>query len=126
MERSSTELTGRLAEYTRLAGKVRSMLDGVERVRGTGHSDDDLVTAVVGGRGEVLELELDPRVYRDRDSTRLAANILTAIHNAAERAEVAATAYTESLRAPGGEPDPHVDPVLRLMDEAASTLEDRR
>jgi DNA-binding protein YbaB len=132
VERSTTELTGRFAEYARLAEQVKAMRDQVDEIRGTGYSDDGLVTAVVGGRGEVLELELDPRIYRDRNSAELASRILATIREAAAEAEREATTFAERLLPPkrrNGEDrdvDPVFDPVLHLLDETTSALEDRR
>ncbi|GAB3460388.1 YbaB/EbfC family nucleoid-associated protein [Actinophytocola sediminis] len=130
MERSTTELTGRFAEYARLAEQVKAMRDQVDEIRGTGYSDDGLVTVVVGGRGEVRELELDPRIYRDQNSAELATKILAAISAAAEDADREATKFAEGLLAPrrpgDQEIDPMFDPVLHLLDETTSAMEDRR
>lgn len=121
MERSATELTGRLAEYQRIAEQVRAVKDGIDEVRGTGYSDDGLVTAVVGGRGELLELELDPRIYRERNATELAARIVATVREAAAEAEQEATRFAEKL-VPGKrreETDAVFDPALRLLGAAA-------
>ena len=123
MERSTTELTGRLTEYTRLAEQMKAMRNGVDEIRGTGYSDDDLVTAVVGGRGNLVELELDPRIYRDRNAAELAAKIVAAIHEAAENAEHEAARLAEKLLPPnqrGGAVDPMFDPALHLLGEAST------
>ena len=123
MERSTTELTGRLAEYARLAEQVKAMRDGVEEIRGTGYSDDGLVTAVVGGRGELLELTLDPRIYRSPNATELADKIVTAVREAAAEAEQEAVRFAEKLL-PRGE-DPRFDLALHVIDEA-SGMEGRK
>lgn len=123
MERSTTELTGRLAEYARLAEQVKAVQDGVGEIRGTGYSGDGLVTAVVGGRGELVELELDPRIYRDRNAARLAEDILAAVHEAAAEAEQEATKIAEKLlppRRPGDEIDPRFDPALHMLADTKS------
>jgi DNA-binding protein YbaB len=122
VERSTTELTGRLAEYARLAEQVRTMRDNVGEIRGTGYSDDGLVTAVVGGRGELVELELDPRIYRDRNAAELAEKIVATIHDAAAEAEREATKFAEKLLPPnmrGDDVDPVFDPALHMLDQAA-------
>ncbi|HEX6359392.1 YbaB/EbfC family nucleoid-associated protein [Actinophytocola sp.] len=123
MERSTTELTGRLAEYARLAEHVRAIQDGIDEIRGTGYSDDGLVTAVVGGRGELVELELDPRIYRDRNAIELATKIVAAVHDAAEDAGREATTFAKKL-APqakqGDDFDPMFDPALQLIEKARS------
>lgn len=119
MERSTTELTGRLAEYARIAEQVRAVHDGIDEVRGTGYSEDGLVTAVVGGRGELVELELDPRIYRDPNTTELAAKIVAAVREAAAEANQETVGLARKLvpKAKRGEDfDPLFDPVLHLLD----------
>lgn len=127
MERSTTELTGRLAEYARLAEQVKAMQDGVQGLRGTGYSADGLVTAVVGGRGELLELSLDPRIYREPNAAELAARIVAAVHEAAEEAEQEATRLAAKLlpRDRRDEIDPRFDLALHVIGEA-SALEGRK
>lgn len=120
MERSATELTGRLAEYQRIAEQVRAVKDGIDEVRGTGYSDDGLVTAVVGGRGELLELELDPRIYRERNAAELAARIVATVREAAAEAEQETVKFAGKL-APGKRregTDAVFDPALRLLGDA--------
>ena len=124
MEHSTTELTGRLAEYARLAESVRSVQDGIGDIRGTGYSTDGLVTAVVGGRGELVELELDPRIYREQNATKLAENILAAVHEAAAEAEQEATKIAEKLLPPrrsgDDEVDPRFDPAKHMLADTKS------
>lgn len=95
------------------------MHDGVANIRATADSDDGLVTAVVGGRGEVLSLELDPRVYREQDPDGLATSIMAAIRDAAADATEQATRYAEKLLPAsrrGQDIDPMFDPVLHLLE----------
>ncbi|MFY1688258.1 YbaB/EbfC family nucleoid-associated protein [Plantactinospora sp. WMMB782] len=111
-------LPARLAEYRRLADDVRAVRDGIDRIRATAYSPDGLVAATVGGRGELVDLDLDPRVYRDPDATALGAAIADTIRAAADSAEQDAVALAERLvrvRA-GTDVDPLFDPVLHLID----------
>mgnify|MGYP001084418216 CR=1 FL=1 len=127
MERSATELTGRLAEYERIAEQVLAMRDGVDAIRGTGYSDDGLITAVVGGRGELRELDLDPRIYREHNASALAARIVETVHAAAEEAERELTKLAGTLVPPnkrGDDFDPRFDPILHRLGDP-SLLEDR-
>jgi DNA-binding protein YbaB len=55
-------------------------------VTGTAWSKDGLVKAVVGPRGHLLELEIDPRVYRNPNSKSLAATIVTTVRAATDDA----------------------------------------
>lgn len=119
MDAMPDSVRGSLAEYERIAEQVRAMCDGIDDVRATAYSDDELVTAVVGGRGELLELELDARVFRDQDATGLAATILATVREAAAEAEREATRFAEKLvpaRQRGRDVDPVYDPVLHLLD----------
>lgn len=60
----------------------RKMLE----VTGTAWSDDRLIKAVVGPRGQLVELEIDPRVYRTPNSKALAASIISTIRAAVDDA----------------------------------------
>jgi DNA-binding protein YbaB len=54
------------------------------RVTGTAWSEDRFIKAVVGPRGQLLELEIDPRVYRTPNSKALAATIVATVHAAVD------------------------------------------
>lgn len=118
------ELTGRLAEYTRLAEQFRAVRDGVDEIRGTGYSADDLVTAVVDGRGQLVELDLDPRIYRDRNATELAAKIVAAVKDAyadaaRDAVELAEKVLPKNRR--GTEIDPLLDPAAHMLDDVIAS-----
>lgn len=128
MERSTTELTGRLAEYARLAEQVRAVRDGIDDIRATAYSDDGLITAVVGGRGELRELELDPRIYREQNATALASRIVATIREAAAEAERDAVTFAQELmpqKRHGDDVDPMFDPALHALG-TISGLEGRK
>jgi DNA-binding protein YbaB len=79
---------------------IHGVLDGLKRtlddaaqtrqqvmeITGTAWSDDRLVKAVVGPRGQLIELEIDPRVYRNPNSKALSATILATVRAAVEDA----------------------------------------
>jgi DNA-binding protein YbaB len=44
-------------------------------IRESVYSDDGLIAVTLGGRGEILDLSLDHRLYRHTDSRRLAGDI---------------------------------------------------
>ncbi|GHH44123.1 YbaB/EbfC family nucleoid-associated protein [Lentzea cavernae] len=124
MNRSDTDLTGRLAEYARLAGRLRRVQDGITDVRATADSDDGLVHAVVGGRGELLELELDQRIFREQDAATLARKIVETVRDAAAEAERDAAGIAEKLmpqQKPGAAADSMFGPVLSMLDEGPQT-----
>jgi DNA-binding protein YbaB len=49
-------------------------------------SEDRMVTAVVGPRGQLVHLELDPRIYRRPNAGALATTIVATIRAAADKA----------------------------------------
>lgn len=77
---------------------VRSMIDDLNRardnladsqrrlfrIRGEAWSDDRLVKVVVGPRGQLVDLEIDPRIYRNPNSKALAATIVATARTAVE------------------------------------------
>jgi DNA-binding protein YbaB len=76
-----------------VVGDLHQTLDNVAQTRqqvlqitGTAWSDDRLVKAVVGPRGQLIELEIDPRVFRTPNSKALSASILSTVRAAVEDA----------------------------------------
>jgi DNA-binding protein YbaB len=65
---------------------VRAAHDEVNRVTGTAWSDDHLIKVVVGPRGQLVGLEIDPRAVRRVNTEALAATILATARAAAEEA----------------------------------------
>ena len=62
---------------------IQRIWERVAAIEETASSHDGRVTASVGARGELRALELDPRVYRDRDAETLAESIVDTIAEAA-------------------------------------------
>jgi DNA-binding protein YbaB len=73
-------------EYTRLRAGMGEMQQRLTRLRVSESSPDGFVTAVVGPRGHLVGLELDPRVYRDQDPVALASTITETVRRATARA----------------------------------------
>ncbi|WP_326558405.1 YbaB/EbfC family nucleoid-associated protein [Micromonospora sp. NBC_01796] len=79
---------------------IRGVIDGLQRtledatqtrqqvmeITGTAWSDDRMIKAVVGPRGQLIELEIDPRIYRTPNSKALSASILSTVRAAVEEA----------------------------------------
>jgi DNA-binding protein YbaB len=113
-------------DHARMLDHVRAVRDGIDRIRVTTYSPDGLVRVVCGGRGQLLELELDPRVYRELDSSALADTIRETIRESAEDAEHSAAKVAEKLLPEharstadrGGDDieDPRFGPVLNMLD----------
>lgn len=81
-----------------LAGNLRTQFEGlVERgpdltrqareVTGSATSSDGLITATVDARGQLVQLDIDPRIYRRPDSRELADSIVETIKAAADDAQ---------------------------------------
>ena len=69
-------------------------------VTGVAWSDDKMIKAVVGPRGHLLELEIDPRALRKPNSKALAASIVATVRAAIEDAgRQSRTLMEESLPA---------------------------
>lgn len=56
----------------------------IMEITGTAWSDDRLIKAVVGPRGQLIELEIDPRIYRTPNSKALSATIMSTVRAAVE------------------------------------------
>lgn len=72
-----------------MVGDLRKTLDNVDdtqrrmaKVTATAWSEDRLIKAVVGARGHLLELDLDPRLFRKPNSKALSAAILATVREA--------------------------------------------
>ncbi|MCC5578080.1 YbaB/EbfC family nucleoid-associated protein [Microtetraspora sp. AC03309] len=61
-------------EYIR-AGPAREMYGRLGELTVTSHSEDGMVTVTVGPRGQVRNIELDPRVYRKSSPSELSHSI---------------------------------------------------
>ncbi len=94
----STEVSGLRAWAEELIGQFGRLRAGTADLRAelaaitaTARSADGYVTAVVGPRGNLVRLTLDPRIYRRPDSHRLASTITETIQRAADEAAAAVT-----------------------------------
>jgi DNA-binding protein YbaB len=65
-----------------IADTQRKML----AVTGIAWSEDRTIKAEVGPRGQLIDLEIDPRVYRKPNSKALAATILSTVRAAVDQA----------------------------------------
>lgn len=75
------------AEYHRMAEDIADLRGRLGTIRATAESADELVHATTGGAGELIDLRLDPRIYRNADSAALARTITDTIHRAAQDAQ---------------------------------------
>ncbi|WP_116206200.1 YbaB/EbfC family nucleoid-associated protein [Amycolatopsis circi] len=106
-------------EYRQLAADIRAAQSRMAEVRAEASSEDDLITAVVGSSGELVELRLDSRIYRAPDSAQLAADITDAVHRAAELARQETFSILSGFLPPDASPetaDLRADPMLHELD----------
>lgn len=92
-------------------------ISALQEVRGYGESDDGTVAATVGLHGDVRELEVDPRVYRDRDPDALAEAIVDAVRAARQDADGQAFRIAAPLLAAGVSPDDVYVPIDLALSE---------
>ncbi|MDX6240438.1 MAG: hypothetical protein QOG10_5258 [Kribbellaceae bacterium] len=77
----------RLGHLEEIERDVRRMRQAVADSTGTAESADGLIEATVGVHGELLDLTLDPRLYRTPDADALAEQIRTAVNEAGRNAQ---------------------------------------
>ncbi|OXM57333.1 hypothetical protein CFP71_08620 [Amycolatopsis thailandensis] len=107
------------ADYERLTEEVRTLQTRMAEIRATADSDDGLISATVGGGGELIELWLDPRVYRTQDSGALAESITETIRQAARISQEEGLTIAASLLPPESTPDDtdlRFGPLLHRID----------
>ncbi|MEH0819084.1 MULTISPECIES: YbaB/EbfC family nucleoid-associated protein [unclassified Micromonospora] len=80
-------------QYRRLRSGLDELQTKLAELRITERSDDGQVTATVGARGELIDVQLSPSVFHDRDAKALSRKITTTVH----RATAAAAAATQDL-----------------------------
>lgn len=107
------------AEYGQLAGHIRSTQQRMAEIRATAESDDGLIGVTVGGSGELIELWLDPRIYRAPDSAALAQDITDTFRRAVTQSQEEVIAIVASFLPDGATPentDLRFDPLLHELD----------
>ena len=88
------------AAYRRFADDLRAVRQGMAGIRASADSPDGLVTATVGARGELLTLELNPRVYRESDAAALSGRITATVAEAVRLAQDQVVALTRRVMPP--------------------------
>ncbi|GLI02787.1 YbaB/EbfC family nucleoid-associated protein [Phytohabitans aurantiacus] len=87
MERPQwSALRGVVEDLQRTIDNAAQTREQMLEVTGTAWSDDRLIKVVVGPRGQLIELEIDPRIYRTPNSKALSATILSTAKAAIEDA----------------------------------------
>jgi DNA-binding protein YbaB len=81
-----TAIFSMIDDLRQTVGSVNETHQKMAKVTGVAWSDDRLIKATVGPRGQLVELEIDPRVYRQPNSKALAATIVATVRRASEEA----------------------------------------
>lgn len=79
-------LSAMVGDLRRAAAGIPDMQRRILQVTGVAWSDDRMIKAVVGPRGHLLELDIDPRVFRKPNSKALSAAIVATVRLAVEEA----------------------------------------
>ena len=74
-----------LDDVRRTAENVGEVQKKMLQVTGTAWSEDRMVKAVVGPRGHLIELDIDPRVFRKPNSKALAQSIVATVRAAVDQ-----------------------------------------
>ncbi|MFC4116666.1 YbaB/EbfC family nucleoid-associated protein [Nonomuraea zeae] len=72
--------------FLRLQEEGDELRRQAQAIQVTEKSRDGLIAATVGPRGELVRLDIDPRIYRHPDARQLAASITDTVHRAADKA----------------------------------------
>lgn len=71
-----------MGEFNRLRTGMGELQQKLRQITATAKSEDGYVKATVGPRGQLIRLDLDPRIYRRPDSKQLAETITETIKRA--------------------------------------------
>lgn len=77
-------------QFRRLQEDAPKLQQRTRDLRATEKSGDGLITATVGANGQLIELEIDPRIYRQPNARGLADEIVGTVKKAAAKAQEAA------------------------------------
>jgi DNA-binding protein YbaB len=94
-----------MAQVRRMTHEMGDTRKKILEVTATARSEDGLVTATVGPRGHLLELEIDPRIYRRPNSALLAQTIVETVRVAVEQAGQEVFQLLDSFAPEGIGPD---------------------
>ena len=70
-------------QYQRLRSGMDEMQRRLAELQVSAESEDGLIRATVGPRGQLIDLRLDRRIYRDMDAGELSRKIVTTTEQAA-------------------------------------------
>ncbi|MFC4003777.1 YbaB/EbfC family nucleoid-associated protein [Prauserella oleivorans] len=120
MTRPMIDVAARQASYIKLRDDLLEIRTRIANIEATAESPDGLISATVVGRGEISELYLDPRIFRNPDSKALAESIVDTIGDAVARAREELLEITRRFLPPGAtveNTDVHSDPFLHQLEK---------
>lgn len=79
-------LYGAFDDMRKAIGGLEDTQRKILKITGVAWSEDRMIKAVVGPRGQLIDLEIDPRVYRKPNSKALSATILATVRLAVDDA----------------------------------------
>ncbi|RCG32647.1 YbaB/EbfC family DNA-binding protein [Sphaerisporangium album] len=110
------------ASFLRLQEEAPALHEKARAVQVTEKSEDGLISATVGARGDLVRLDIDPRVYRRPDSRRLADAITETVHRAADKARARVVEVFDPI-IPADQMRAHLDGDLqRVLDDMAARM----
>jgi DNA-binding protein YbaB len=114
------------ATFMRIQHEGAELHAQARAVQVTEKSRDGLVSVTVGSRGELVRLDIDPRVYRRPDARALADSITETVRRAAAKAQERIIEVFEPL-IPADQMKVHLDGDLEsLMTQLADQMDGKR
>ncbi|HEV2088714.1 MAG TPA: YbaB/EbfC family nucleoid-associated protein [Cryptosporangiaceae bacterium] len=108
-----------MEQFEKMRAGASDVMAKVKKVQVTEKSRDGLVSATVGPRGQLVRLDLDPRIYRRPDSRELADTITETVQRATAKAQEQGAALLETIidkEQLNAHLDGDIDGILRNID----------
>ncbi len=108
-----------MEQFEKLRSGAGEVTAKAKAVQVTEKSRDGLVSVTVGPRGQLVRLDLDPRIYRRPDSRELADTITETIHRATKQAQEQVSSLFETIIDKdqlNAHMDGDIDGILRNID----------
>ncbi|WP_433247198.1 YbaB/EbfC family nucleoid-associated protein [Streptosporangium sp. CA-135522] len=112
--------------FMRLQDEASAVHEEARAIQVTEKSPDGLISVTVGARGDLIRLDIDPRIYRKPDARQLADSIADTVHRAAAKAQERVIELFEPL-IPGDQMKVHLEGDLQgVLEQMASQLLGKR
>jgi DNA-binding protein YbaB len=98
MERPDwSALRSMVSDLQQASTKLEESQRRIRQIKGLAQSPDRLVKATVGPRGQLVDLELDPRLFRNPNAKAVAATIMATVRAAVEDSQRQAQQVRDDL-----------------------------